>query len=136
MNFLLSVNYDFKNKSSVEKIHNFERFLSLVIIVGDVLRKEKIHTFTSYEQNIKKLIKNNVFGLCKKDYKFLFKTIKTLTKVNNKVYVKTKTNCIHSLLCDGKLYIIADYIVELKEKYNINIDFDKTIEELNKIWFE
>ena len=49
---------------------------------------------------------------------------------------KTKNDCISSLFGIGKLYVIAEYIDVLKEKYNIKIDLDKTIVELNKMCFE
>ena len=79
MNFLLCVEFDFKNKSLVKKIQAFERFLTLTIIVDNVLGNEKINK--NEEQKIKKLIKYNSFGLCKNDYKFLFKTIKTFYNI-------------------------------------------------------
>jgi len=132
MNFLLNVKFDFKNKSSVEKIQNFERFLSLVIIVVDELRKKKIDKIEKnkeQKQEIKKLIKNNTFGLCKNDYDFLFKTLKKFNKGET-----IKSDCIYSLTYFiDILNIILKYITMLNKK-NIDIDALLVVIELDKIW--
>jgi len=138
MNFYLSIEFTKPlNKNQIKQIQKFERFLFLVIIVDDVLRKERnsIFEFEDFYEKIEKLIKNNVFGLCKKDYNFLFKTIKKFS-IYKGLFTTKKIDLIRSLLFVGKLYIITDYIVELKDKYNIIIDYDKTIENLKKIWFD
>lgn len=140
MNFYLNI--EFKNKSKISelekirKIQEFEHFLSLLIVVMDVLKNNVLVQFThkwickeDYEC-ISKLLKNNVFGLSKLDYKFLFKQIK---KYNTKCHECDTTYIIR--LCDANGYeIVFSYLRELK-KYGIIIDNVKLFNNLNKCLF-
>ena len=136
MNFYLSI--EFTNKSPITKslknkqikqIQKFEYFLTLLIVVIDILKKEDLNcNWAKFDngEKVKELLLVNAFGLSRKDYKYLFKMIRESNKYSTNSYCDCRlcdTHCI-CRLCGAQGYQLLNlYIDKLK---NSGIIIDKT----------
>ena len=148
MNFYLSI--EFTNKSpikkslknkQIKKIQKFEYFITLLIVVIDVLKKEDLYR-NWYKFNnglkVKELLSVNAFGLSKKDYKNLFKIIREFDKnsVNTIAGCNCRlcdTHCIYRL-CEPQGYYLLSLFMDKLKSSGIIIDKNKLYSKLNEIW--
>ncbi len=152
MNFYLNIEFENKlpltksfKKKQIKQIQKFEYFITLLIEVIDVLKKEDLYRnwvkFNSGEK-VKELLSVNAFGLSKKDYKYLFKMIRDFDKYSSVNPCITNSYCICKLrdthcicrLCDTQAYYILNLYMDRLKSSGIIIDKNKLCDELNKIW--
>ena len=147
MNFYLSI--EFTNKSpikqslknkQIKQIQKFEYFLTLLIIVIDVLKKEDLYcNWAKFDngEKVKELLLVNAFGLSKKDYKYLFKMIRESNKyINTNSYCDCRlcdTHCI-CRLCGAQGYQLLNLYIDKLKNSGIIIDKNKLYSKLNEIW--
>ena len=148
MNFYLSI--EFTNKSPTKKllinkqikqIQKFEYFLTLLIAVIDILKKEDLYrNWVKFDngEKVKKLLLVNAFGLSKIDYKYLFKMIREFNKysINTNSYCNCRfcdTHCI-CRLCGGQGYQLLSLYIDKLKSSEIIIDKNKLFDELYETW--
>ena len=148
MNFYLSIEFEnklpitksLKNKQ-IKQIQKFEYFLTLLIVVIDVLKKEDLYRNWFKFNNgkkVKELLLVNAFGLSKKDYKYLFKMIREI----NKYSVNTIAGCICRLcdihcmirLCEPQGYYFLSLYMDKLKGIGVIIDKNKLYSKLHDIW--
>ena len=148
MNFYLSI--EFTNKSpikkslknkQIKKIQKFEYFITLLIVVIDVLKKEDIYRNwlkLNNGERVKQLLKVNAFGLSKKDYKYLFKIIREFNKypINTNSYCNCRLCDAHCIcrLCDAQCYHLLSFYMDKLKSSGIIINKNKLYNKLNEIW--
>ena len=147
MNFYLSIEFTNKSpitksfkKKQIKQIQKFEYFLTLLIVVIDVLKKENLYRNWIKFHNgdkVKQLLKVNAFGLSKKDYKYLFKMIREFNKylINTNSYCFCRLCDIHCIirLCDNQCYHLLSLYIEKLKSSGIIIDKNKLYSKLNDI---
>lgn len=151
MNFYLNIEFENKlpitksfKKKQIKQIQKFEYFITLLIGVIDVLKKEGLYrNWVAFNSGVKvkELLSVNAFGLSKKDYKYLFKTIREFDKHSVNYFIANSyctcklrdTHCICKL-CDTQAYYILNLYMDRLKSSGVIIDKNKLYDELNKIW--